>query len=134
MTGAKVPVERAIELERQATDGAAARGSSARARDIADAIRFVVGRERGGPAEFFRRTGVRVTADELRAIVGLPAKALVGGMTPEQKNAAKRELAAAGKARRSRFEARWARGRSASPQSVSVRTASGGLPGQGRRG
>lgn len=129
----KVPQSRSVELEYRATQGAAQRGTAARGCDIAYGIEHVFGTDRGGPTEFLRRTGVRVTAAELRAIARLPKAALVGGVTDAQREAAKRELAAATKDRAARLERRWARTRRPDSDSTSVGTVGGGLPGMGRR-
>lgn len=132
-TTVKVPLAHAADLEYRATQGARERGTAARGCDIAYGIEHAFGTDRGGPAEFLRRTGVRVTAAELRAISRLPKSALTGGVTDAQRAAAKREVAAAVKLRKTRLERRWARGRRADGGSASVGTVSGGLPGMGRR-
>lgn len=133
MAKVRVARDHALALEGRATSGAKERGSGARGADIADAILVAVAGGRGGPAEFHRRTGVRVTTAELRAIAGLPRTMLHGGVTPEQRRAYKAELARAGKLKRTTLERRSARGRSAAPDSPSVRAVNGGLPGLGRR-
>lgn len=131
-TKPRVPLPRAVDLEHRATQGARERGTAARGCDIAYGIEHAFGSDRGGPAEFLRRTGIRVTAAELRAIARLPKSALIGAITDAQRTAAKREVAAAVKLRKARLERRWARGRRADGGSTSVGTVSGGLPGMGR--